>query len=169
MKGLTSYTVLLAQAAATFQLPPDLLEAQCFHESGGDADALRYEPVYFRRYIRGNSKALAARYRSLAACSVGLMQIMVETAYERGYLGSIEGLFDPLTNIQLGAREMRRLLDWAGGNYPKALAAYNEGQGAAMSGPPFLDQGYVDAIYALARSVPPTTAELAPPSPARPT
>ncbi len=163
MKNLTSYTVLLAQAATTFQLPSDLLEAQCFHESGGDADALRYEPTYFRRYIRGNGKALAARYHSLAACSVGLMQIMVETAYERGYMGPIEGLFDPLTNIQLGAREMRRLWDWAGGkegDYPKALAAYNEGQGAAAGGPPFLDQGYVDAVYVLARPVPPLIAEL---------
>ena len=159
MKNLTPYTVLLAQAAATFQLPPDLLEAQCFHESAGDPDALRYEPLYFRRYIRGNSKALAARYHAFAACSVGLMQIMVETAYERGYRGPLEGLFDPLTNIQVGAAEMRRLWDWAGGTegvYPKALAAYNEGQGTAQSGPPFLNQTYVDAIYVLARPTPPT-------------
>lgn len=151
---LTRYSDVIVQAAMAAKVPAVLLEAQVVQESGGDPYAVRYEKAYFLRYLKGNVTSKTwVPYAALGALSLGLMQLMVETAYEQGFQGRPESLFDPLVNVQLGARKMRVLWDWAGGtdkDYPKALAAYNEGTGNALAGPPFADQQYVDSIYKIA-------------------
>lgn len=59
--------------------------------------------------------------------SLGLMQLLVRTARGLGYTGTIEGLYDPLTNISLGTRLLRQNLDRAGGRVSDAISAYNGG------------------------------------------
>lgn len=152
MKNLTRYSSLIQGFAVQYGLNPELVEAQVMIESGGDPDAFRYEPRFFLRYIKTNQKASAYNYRAIAACSFGLMQVMLETAMEMGFTGRPEELFDPKVNLELGVKKMAALWAWAGGrerDYPKALAAYNEGPANAQSGPPFVDQPYIDAVYAL--------------------
>jgi len=73
----------------------------------------------------------------------GLMQLIPATARRFG----VGDAFNPVENIQGGARYLRYLLDLYSGDYPLALAAYNAGEGAvARYGgvPPFAEtQNYV--------------------------
>ncbi len=64
----------------------------------------------------------------------GLMQLMPGTAREQsGKLGlgyDLAGLTgDPGYNVQLGSAYFQRMLDYYGGSYPLAVAAYNAGPG----------------------------------------
>jgi soluble lytic murein transglycosylase-like protein len=66
----------------------------------------------------------------------GLMQLMPATARRFG----VANAFDPIDNIQGGARYLKYLLDLYSGDYRLALAAYNAGEGAVGkygSVPPF--------------------------------
>jgi soluble lytic murein transglycosylase-like protein len=74
--------------------------------------------------------------------ALGLMQLIPSTARRFG----VDDAFNPIQNIQGGAKYLRYLLDLFG-SYPLALAAYNAGEGAvAQYGgiPPFAEtQNYV--------------------------
>lgn len=63
----------------------------------------------------------------------GLMQLMPATAAEvagKMQLSYSQGsLFDPSYNIQLGSTYFRQVLNYYGGSYPLAVAAYNAGMG----------------------------------------
>lgn len=63
----------------------------------------------------------------------GLMQLMPRTAQEQaGKIGmsySPSSLNDPSYNIMLGSSYFQRMLDYYGGSYPLAVAAYNAGAG----------------------------------------
>lgn len=76
----------------------------------------------------------------------GLMQLMPETARRFGVPDS----FDPVENIQGGAKYLKYLLDLYKGDYPRALAAYNAGEKAvARYGgiPPYVEtQNYVTQV-----------------------
>jgi len=76
----------------------------------------------------------------------GLMQLIPETARRFGVVDS----FDPVENIQGGAKYLRYLLDLYQGDYPRALAAYNAGERAvAKYGgvPPYPEtQNYVAQV-----------------------
>ncbi len=144
---------LVQDTAKTYGLPYNLLVGQILEESSGDPDAFRFENAFWLRYIKENPKANGAKYGPLAACSFGLLQLMLETALEMGFTGRPEDLFTPEIGLTWGAHKMAELWKWAGGSvidYPKALAAYNEGPANALHGPPFADQGYVDRIFARA-------------------
>lgn len=126
---------LLHQTSNVYQLPYDLLVAQVQIESAFDPNAFRYEPAYFDHYIRGKSadQVRGAPYGPLAACSYGLLQILLETALEIGYTDRPERLFDPRVGLAWGAKYLSRLWDGLGraeGSYRVALARYN-GRGPA--------------------------------------
>ena len=75
--------------------------------------------------------------------ALGLMQLIPETARRFG----VADVFNPVENIQGGAKYLRYLLDLYDGNYPLALAAYNAGEKSVerYGGiPPFAEtQNYV--------------------------
>jgi soluble lytic murein transglycosylase-like protein len=75
--------------------------------------------------------------------ALGLMQLIPDTARRFG----VSNTFNPVDNIQGGAKYLRYLLDLYGGSYPLALAAYNAGEAAvAKYGgiPPYAEtQNYV--------------------------
>ncbi|HRK08544.1 MAG TPA: transglycosylase SLT domain-containing protein [Pseudobdellovibrionaceae bacterium] len=88
------------------------------------------DPLFVWSIMRAESQ-----YRFDARSPVGatgLMQLMPFTAQQvaRVYMGrSMDGmnLTDPATNIELGARYLRRLAEKTGGSLPLMAAAYNAG------------------------------------------
>ena len=86
--------------------------------------------------------------------ALGLMQLMPATAATLLTVDNMErALVDPATNVRLGSRHLRRLLDQYPGRLDLALAAYNAGEGAVSKYdgvPPYAEtQQYVRAVTAL--------------------
>jgi soluble lytic murein transglycosylase-like protein len=82
--------------------------------------------------------------------AVGLMQVLPSTA---GDLGEGKDLLDPRTNLDVGSRYLKRLIEIYGGNLQLALAAYNAGPGAVErygGVPPYPEtQDYVKRVLTL--------------------
>jgi len=110
--------------------------------------------------------------------ALGLMQLIPSTARRFG----VSHVFDPVENIQGGARYLRYLLDLYDNNKPLALAAYNAGEAAVAKYngiPPFAEtRNYVIqvknnleklAAAAQAKQTPQPAAQPAPPPPSGPT
>ncbi len=130
------YTVshpLVIQVSTQYNLRADLLSAQIEVESSGEPFAFRYERAYFERYINGRVTVAGFRYGPLAACSFGLLQILLETALEHGFDDRPERLFDPRVGLAWGAKYLRVCLDKQAGDYRGALARYNGSGPAAMA------------------------------------
>ncbi|MFO1350397.1 MAG: lytic transglycosylase domain-containing protein [Gammaproteobacteria bacterium] len=94
----------IARIAAQNSLHPLLLHAVITAESGFNPKAVSH------------------------AGAMGLMQLMPGTATRFG----VGDPFDPIANMQGGARYLRQLLDQFNNNLDLALAAYNAGEGAVM-------------------------------------
>jgi hypothetical protein len=124
---------IVDRVALQFQLDPELLSAQIFVESSGDPFAFRFEPAYFDRYVRDRPLVAGFKYGPLAACSFGLLQILLETAIEHGFEDQPQRLFDPMIGMTFGAKYLRHCLDLTGQDYRKALAKYNGSGTAAMA------------------------------------
>jgi len=125
----------LVPIANSYSLDPFLVEAIIHVESGGKADAFRYEPEFFRRYLSRKEEWRYSNPRRISS-SYGLMQIMYIVAHELGFRDEPEALFMPRTNIHWGCRKLRDLRGWAETfavphtiALMSALAAYNGGMG----------------------------------------
>lgn len=81
--------------------------------------------------------------------ALGLMQLMPDTVRRLG----VRDPFDPEQNVRAGVRELARLIDRYAGDLPRALAAYNAGEGAVAKYrgiPPYREtRGYVSRIMTL--------------------
>jgi len=98
----TVYDPYIDRVAEENGLSPSLIKAVALVESGFDPHAVS------------------------GAGAQGLMQLMPQTAKAYG----VKDAFDPLANLQAGARHLRKLLDRFEGDLTLALAAYNAGEGA---------------------------------------
>jgi soluble lytic murein transglycosylase-like protein len=125
---MTPYRKEIELAAKAKQIDPDLLEALVMIESSGEADARRFEPEYFDRYLKNNPDYAGAVPERVAK-SYGLCQIMYPTARQYGFRHEPEMLFLPGVNLDLGAKILRALLNKYDGDEGKALQAYNGGPG----------------------------------------
>jgi soluble lytic murein transglycosylase-like protein len=113
---------MAAKIAAGHNLNPKVLEALVEQESG-------FNPL-------AESKVGAQ----------GLTQLMPGTAREVG----VDDPFDPVQNLNGGAKYLKKMLNQFDGDLPKALAAYNAGPGAVRKYggiPPYSEtQKYVKRI-----------------------
>lgn len=131
-----------------FRLSPPLDTQENNIESIAKAAAHKYsldESLLFaviKQESGFNSKAVSS------AGAKGLMQLMPGTAKSLG----VSDVFDPVQNINGGAKHLRGLLNRYKGNLILALAAYNAGEGNVdkYGGvPPFKEtQNYVKSILA---------------------
>ena len=117
------YAELVSAAAKANEVPAALLHAVIRAESRYNADA------------------------TSAKGAGGLMQLMPETAREMG----VKDVYDPKSNIQGGAKYLKRLLTLFDNDIALAVAAYNAGPQAVLSRggviPPFAEtQRYVPDV-----------------------
>lgn len=120
------------------------------------ADEFGIHPDIFERQIRqegGFSQDVWDMQRNSPAAARGPAQFITPTgdavADQMG-IDRNEFWSSPETQVRAGAKHMKDLLDANGGDYAKALAAYNAGQGAVNKYggvPPYAEtQGYISNI-----------------------
>lgn len=125
---MNPYKADMAEVAKHYSLDPLLVESISFVESSWRADAFRFEPQFYERYLKDNPRYKGMIPRRISS-SYGLMQVMYPTAVDQGFKHFPEELFLPHVNLHQGCRYFKSLLDWAEGDVAKALAAYNGGKG----------------------------------------
>jgi soluble lytic murein transglycosylase-like protein len=146
----TLYRAHIQGAAHEHGLDPDLVEAVVYCESAGKTDAFRYEPGFYERYIKGKKMWEGCNPRRISS-SYGLMQVMYTTALEHGYpYPDPEHLFIPAVGLDYGCKHLSLLVEWAGMDALKALAAYNGGKGNWMGNDP---QVYSKKVYRVFQEV----------------
>jgi soluble lytic murein transglycosylase-like protein len=159
----TPYTGLIREYAAKYDLDPDLVEGLVLQESGGKADAFRFEPLFWERYKLASKPEWKGKIARRWSSSYGLCQIMGVVAREEGFdLDDPELLFVPSTNLDFGCAHLRRLFDWADTfteaserqRLVAALAAYNGGRGgnSPLDHPP-RNGKYAESLLAIARTL----------------
>ncbi len=127
---------------------PQLLDRTPYGEIiASISEAHGVDPMLVRALIQVESN-----YRPKARShkgAMGLMQLMPATAREY----KVRNAYDPKANIAAGVKHLKSLIDRLGG-VPKALAAYNAGEGAVkkFNGiPPYREtRNYVSRILAIA-------------------
>lgn len=142
-------------AAEKYKLNWELVASIIWQESKGNARARRYENVFYKIYLESASKQRLGGHwpaelsywteKRDRAYSWGLMQVMGQTARERGFEGDMTEMLEPAVGIEIGCRvfarffhqnsveilpylerEKRALLRYNGGgnkNYPDEVIA----------------------------------------------
>jgi len=87
-----------------------LLKAMGKVESNLNPKAFRHEPAFWTRYLADNPD-WKDRDPQEVSSSYGIMQLMYTTAHMLGFRGTGEELYDPVINIMLGAKLLRKQLD----------------------------------------------------------
>lgn len=164
LEELRAWEESVTPIANAHAVPTPLVLSVIWVESRARADAFRYEPKFWLRYMakQDQYKVWSSQPRR-ASSSYGLMQIMYAVAVEHGYTEVPEGLFLPRTNLHYGCMHLRKLLDWSAGHpgvdgatiLKAALAAYNGGQGGNVPGRPLRpeNEAYADRVLAVYRQL----------------
>ena len=111
----TRFDSIIATAAARWSVPFDWIKAVIGTEYSFNANAYRYEP-------------------RIQDESIGLMQLLTRTAYGLGFAGSIDDLYLPEINIDLGTKLLADLRDRFAttgddtNDFRRVYSAYNSGR-----------------------------------------
>lgn len=132
----STYVQFARDAAARHNLDPALVCAIVEQESAWNPWAVRYEPVFFAKYVAplfAVSKIVPATNTEAyaRAFSWGLMQVMGQSARERGFSRRfLSELCDPIAGLDAGCELFAHKLVVANGNVRHALALWNGGANA---------------------------------------
>jgi len=133
--SVPSQLVPLARKAAVAQsLDPALVCAIVEQESAWNPWAMRYEPLFFAKYVASlyTSNKISASEAYARGFSWGLMQVMGQVARETGFDALfLSALCDPEQGLALGCKVLRKKFDAAAGDIPRALLAWNGGANPA--------------------------------------
>jgi soluble lytic murein transglycosylase-like protein len=151
----TSFDQQLAQAsgtqtATTATATPDVGSGSVPYQQQIDAAAAKYgiDPAVLKGLIKQES-GFNPNAGSTAGAQ-GLTQLMPGTAASLG----VSNVHDPAQSIDGGAHYLKMQLDRFGGDYSKALAAYNAGPGAVQRFggiPPYAEtRNYVKNVLSFA-------------------
>jgi len=96
--------------AKKYRLEKNLLKAIAAVESTGDVRAYRHEPEFFEKHLKLDD-AWKDKDPKIVSSSYGLFQIMFTTAWQLGFRGQADDLYNPVINTELGAKLLRQLID----------------------------------------------------------
>lgn len=122
------FQFIIQKWASAYKLDPILVRALIQTESSFNVKAYRYEPEFYKRYIKGNPKFLNHKYYNepkRISASLGLMQIMLTTAMQYYRDLDFEDLYDPDLNIEIGCRILADKIKRYG--LERGILAYNSG------------------------------------------
>ena len=125
---------LARRAAAAQSLDPALVCAVVEQESAWNPWAMRYEPLFFAKYVASlytnNKVSVSEAYAR--GFSWGLMQVMGQVARETGFDALfLSALCDSEQGLAVGCKVLRKKLDAAAGDTTRALLAWNGGANPA--------------------------------------
>ncbi|HUI73742.1 MAG TPA: lytic transglycosylase domain-containing protein [Candidatus Acidoferrum sp.] len=121
---------LARKTALAHALDPALVCAVVEQESSWNPWAVRYEPVFFARYVAAlyTNNKISASEAYARGFSWGLMQVMGQVARENGFTAPfLSALCEPAEGLDVGCRVLRRKFDAASGDQLNALLAWNGG------------------------------------------
>lgn len=129
---------IVCVTGAKYSIPPILVKSMCFVESSYEPRAFRHEPAFWTNYLKNNPE-WKDKDPAVVSSSYGLMQLMWTTAWALGFRGTQEDLWKPETNVDLGTKLLRQLIDQVVATVPLkqypwlspldiALARYNGGK-----------------------------------------
>lgn len=133
MSAPATLVALARKAALAHALDPALVCAICEQESSWNPWSIRYEPLFFAKYVAplytnnkvGASEAYARGF------SWGLMQVMGQTAREAGYTEPfLSALCDPADALEIGCRVLRKKFDIASSVAQTILSAHDRSASA---------------------------------------
>lgn len=106
--------------------------------SGRSVVESRFEPDFYKRYLKDNSLFTAAEIKfgmEAISSSYGPWQIMYTTAVEMGYRGSPKELAKASVSLPYVLRYIEKLKGYFDGNVQQVLSAYNAGPGGVGTNP----------------------------------
>jgi soluble lytic murein transglycosylase-like protein len=122
--------VLARKAAAAQSLDPALVCAVVEQESAWNPWAMRYEPLFFAKYVASlyTNNKISASEAYARGFSWGLMQVMGQVARESGFDALfLSALCDPDQGLATGCKVLRKKLDAMAGDTMRGLLAWNGG------------------------------------------
>src|SRR5438876_10151492 len=133
----SSQLLALARKAASAQsLDPSLVCAVVEQESGWNPWAIRYEPLFFSKYVAPlyTNNKIAATEAYARGFSWGLMQVMGQVAREVGFDALfLSAMCDPEQGLVIGCKVLRKTLDAMAGDTTRGLLAWNGGGNPAYA------------------------------------
>lgn len=148
MLGFFIWLITTQAAAAAAAIPRDQLLAMINRINA--EFATWFDPLDVLAIIEIESSFNPDSYRyekHIGDASIGLMQILYQTARDRGFTQGPAGLFDPETNIRYGMRQLKWSHDYLAGKFgtkPRLdqwIGSYNAGVGNVLRGN--IPTGYV--------------------------
>lgn len=121
---------LAKEVAGRFKLDPALVCAVVEQESDWDPWAMRYEPLFFAKYVASlyTGNKITATEAYARGFSWGLMQVMGQVAREHGVsLKHLSGLCEPEAGLSVGCQKLSDELYRHNGNVWNTLLAWNGG------------------------------------------
>ena len=116
MSAPAALVSIARKTAAAHSLDPSLVCAIIEQESSWNPWAIRYEPLFFAKYVAPlytNNKVSASEAYA-RGFSWGLMQVMGQVARENGYTEMfLSSLCDPSDALEIGCRVLRKKFDAA--------------------------------------------------------
>ena len=133
--AVPSQLVILARKAAAAQsLDPALVCAVVEQESAWNPWAMRYEPLFFAKYVASlyTNNKISASEAYARGFSWGLMQVMGQVARETGFDALfLSALCDAEQGLAIGCKVLRKKFDAMAGDTTRALLAWNGGANPA--------------------------------------
>lgn len=144
--------VKIAEYAAAHGVDPAIVYGICKRESGLDYLSVRYEPGYRLLYkpesVKPSQCSLMTE-EALQRMSFGIMQVMGAVARELGFIGWLtEFAINVDEQLKFGCIHLSRMIDMHG--LSAGISAYNAGTPRRTPAGDFVNQKYVDAVFAFA-------------------